>query len=175
MGKLKGNYGRDLSGEVLIEPLELGSPGAYVARVASRVLTSEELSELKGHREECQNSDKGKIGTYGQCEDDRVKTGQQDKARYCILKVLNTRGQYLELGKNVPVGQAEPLRRTPSTGAGIDFRSTGLRDMAAHRISSDWKKFPGTEGKAQSVRREVGTPLTNREAYHIVCLSLMII
>jgi hypothetical protein len=134
MGKIKGDYGRDLPGEVLIEPLELGTPGAYVARVASRVLTSQELSELKEQREECQNNDQGEIDTY---ELDRVKTGHQDdKTRYCILKILNTRGQHLELGKNVPLGQAEPLSCTPPKGAGIDFRSTGLRDMAAHRISS---------------------------------------
>jgi hypothetical protein len=66
------------------------------------VLTSEELSELKGQKEECQNSDEWEMGTHGKCNEvDRVKTGQQDdKARYCILKVLNNRGQHLELGKN---------------------------------------------------------------------------
>jgi hypothetical protein len=55
-------------------------------------------------------------------------TGQQDdNARYCILKVLMTRGQHRELGKNVPLGQAEPLRWTPPQGAGIDIRRTGPR------------------------------------------------
>jgi hypothetical protein len=34
-------------------------------------------------------------------------------AKYCVLKVLNTRGQYLELDKNVCLGQAEPLRWVP--------------------------------------------------------------
>jgi hypothetical protein len=39
IGKIKGNYGGDLPGEVLIEPLGLGTPAAYMARVASRVLS----------------------------------------------------------------------------------------------------------------------------------------
>jgi hypothetical protein len=138
MGKIKGNYGRDLPGEVLIEPLELGTPGAYVARVGSRVLTSKELSELKGQKKDCRNSDKRETGTYGKINEvDRVKTGQQDdNARYCTLKVLNTRGQHLELGKNIPLGQAEPLRWIPPKGAALGFHGTGSRDMTAHRISS---------------------------------------
>jgi hypothetical protein len=46
IGKIAKNNGVDLPREVLIEPLELGTPGAYIARVASRVLTSEELGKL---------------------------------------------------------------------------------------------------------------------------------
>jgi hypothetical protein len=93
---------------------------------------------MKGHREKCRSSDKREIGTYGNVNEvDRVKTGQQDdSARYCILKVLNTRGQHLEPGKNVPLGQAEPLKCTPPKGAGINFRRAGSRDKAAQRISS---------------------------------------
>jgi hypothetical protein len=54
-----------------------------VARLASRVLTSEELSELKGQKEECLNSNKKKIGTYEQCKEvHKVMTGQQDNTRY---------------------------------------------------------------------------------------------
>jgi hypothetical protein len=91
----------------------------------------------------------------------RVMTGQQDDiARYCILKVLNTRGQHLELGKNVPLGQAEPLRgphpRVPESTSAVTNQF------------SEWKKFPGTEGKAKPVGRAVGTPLTSREADRIV-------
>jgi hypothetical protein len=121
IGKIKGNYGGDLPGEVLIEPLGLGTPGAYMARVASLGLTSEELSELKGQKEGCLNRDKAEIGTYEQCKEvNRVINGQQDdNARYCILKVLNTRGQHLEQGTNIPLGQAEPLRWTPPKGTGI--------------------------------------------------------
>jgi hypothetical protein len=70
-------------------------------------------------------------------ERDRVKTDRRDdNVRYCTVKVLNTRGQHLELGKNVLLGQAEPLEGIPPKGAGIDFRSTRARDMAAHRIRS---------------------------------------
>jgi hypothetical protein len=125
--KIKGDFGGELPGKVLIEPLGLGTPEAYMARVANRVLTSEELSELKEEREGCLNRDKNEIGTYEQCKEvNRVMNGQQDdSARYCILKVLNTRGQHLELGKNVPLGQTEPLSWTvpkapESTSAALD-------------------------------------------------------
>jgi hypothetical protein len=53
IGKLKGYKGEKLPGEVLVEPHELGTPGAYVARVASRVLTLAELRELRRQREDC--------------------------------------------------------------------------------------------------------------------------
>jgi hypothetical protein len=138
IGKIKGYNDKELPGEVLVEPLELGTPGAYVARVMSRLLTSRNLSELKGQRKDCRVSKIKEIGTDVNLNKvDRVKTDQQDgNVRYCTLKVLNTRGQHLELGKNVLLGQAEPLEGTPPKGAGIDFRSTEWRDMAAHRISS---------------------------------------
>lgn len=56
--------------------------------------------------------------------------------RYCILKVLNTRGQYLELGKNIDLGQAEPLRGVPPEQAGVDFRCSGKKITRDLRISS---------------------------------------
>jgi hypothetical protein len=45
IGKIDKYKGVNLPREVLIEPLELGTPGAYVARVASRFLTSESLEK----------------------------------------------------------------------------------------------------------------------------------
>jgi hypothetical protein len=136
IGKLKGNYGVNLLGEVLIEPLGLGMLGAYMAWVASQVLMSEELGKLKGQKEDCLNRANKEPGIHGQLKKvNRVMTGRQaNNARYCILKV--TRCQYLELGKNVPLGQAEPPKWSPPKGAGSDFHSTGPRDMAAPRISS---------------------------------------
>ena len=47
IGRIEKNHQEVLPGDVLIEPLGLGTPGAYVARVASRVMTAEELDELK--------------------------------------------------------------------------------------------------------------------------------
>jgi hypothetical protein len=57
----------DLPREVLIEPLGLGTPGAYIAQVASRVLTSEELGKLKGQEEECLDRESKKTGTHETC------------------------------------------------------------------------------------------------------------
>jgi hypothetical protein len=61
---------------------------------------------------------------------------QDDGARYCVLKILNTRGQYLEVGKNVPLGQAKPLRWVPPVGAGVDLCDPELTGTADLRISS---------------------------------------
>jgi hypothetical protein len=138
IGRLKGYKGEKLPGEVLVEPHELGTPGAYVARVVSRVLSLTELRELRGQREDCHDNEVREKGIpVNWRKIDRVKTDRLDgNIRYCTLKVLNTRGQHLQMGKNVPLGQDEPLRWTPPKGAGIDFRRTGSRDMAAQRISS---------------------------------------
>jgi hypothetical protein len=43
IGRLNGYKGEKLPGEVLVEPHELGTPGAYVDRGVSRVLTLAEL------------------------------------------------------------------------------------------------------------------------------------
>jgi hypothetical protein len=157
IGKIEKYYGVNLPGEVLVEPLGLGTPGAYVARVVSRVLTSEELSKLKGREEECLGGFKSeelsklkgreeeclgernrKSGTSDKAKrDDRVMTARRgNEARYCVLKVLNTRGQYFELGRNALLGQAEPLRDTPPVSAGIDFRNPRTRGTGTCRISS---------------------------------------
>jgi hypothetical protein len=65
IGKIKGNYGVDIPGEVLIEPLGLGTPGAYMARVVNRVLTSEEVETLRGRKEDCLNKDNEEPGNQG--------------------------------------------------------------------------------------------------------------
>jgi hypothetical protein len=62
IGKIKGNYGVDIPGELLIEPLGLGTPGAYMARVVTRVLTSEEVEKLRGRKEDCINKDNEETG-----------------------------------------------------------------------------------------------------------------
>jgi len=44
MGKMRGKDSIDVLREVLIEPVGVGTPGAYVARVASLVYTREEAT-----------------------------------------------------------------------------------------------------------------------------------
>jgi hypothetical protein len=69
----------------LIEPLELGTPGAYVA--------SGEPSP-QSLEEGCLGEGDMKSGTSER--DDRVMAVRKgNTAKYCVLKVLNTRGQYL--------------------------------------------------------------------------------
>jgi hypothetical protein len=53
VGKIEKYDGVDSPREGLVEPLQLGTLGVYVARVASRVLTSEELEKIKGLEEGC--------------------------------------------------------------------------------------------------------------------------
>jgi hypothetical protein len=134
IGKIEKPNGVDLPREVLIEPLGLGTPGAYVARVASRVLTSEELEELKDREKGCLGRENRNSGTREQVDSDHRARG--NSARYCVLKVLNTRGQSLEVGKNVPLGQAEPLRWIPPVDTGVDLRNPGATGTPDLQISS---------------------------------------
>lgn len=75
IGKIEKKYSDDLPGEVLIEPLELGTPGAYVARVASWVLTAEELDKLKALGDGATTAFGGttKLVTRGCCVNDWVR------------------------------------------------------------------------------------------------------
>jgi hypothetical protein len=136
IGKIDGVK---LPREILVEPLGLGTPGAYVARVASRVLTSGELEKLKGLEDGCLGGNNRKSGTSkrddGFSEDMAACEG--DTAKYCVLKVLNTRRQYLELGKHIHLGQAEPLRWAPPVEAAFDLRNPGLEGTADLRVSSE--------------------------------------
>jgi hypothetical protein len=101
IGKIQKSNGVELSREVLIEPLGLGTVGAYVARLASRAFTPGELEGLRSLDGGYAGGNDRKSGTSANSERvDRVMTVQKDNgARYCVLKVLNTCGQYLELGK----------------------------------------------------------------------------
>jgi hypothetical protein len=117
---------------------QLGTLGAYVARVASRVLTSEDFEKLKGLEEGCLgqgdiNADTSEKGG----SDEGARAARQSKsARNCVLKVLNTRYQYLEVGKHVPLGLAEPLRWTPAVDSGGNLQNSVLTGAADLRISS---------------------------------------
>jgi hypothetical protein len=55
--------------------------------------------------EGCLGQGNTNTGTRGRVESIHALKAfrQEDGARYCVLKVLNTRGQYLEVGKNVPL------------------------------------------------------------------------
>ena len=43
VGKMRGRSNLDVPLEVLVEPVGIGTPGAYVAQVASRIYSREEI------------------------------------------------------------------------------------------------------------------------------------
>jgi hypothetical protein len=99
VGKMRGTSNSDVPREVLVEPVGIGTPGAYVARVASRVYTQEldtlgdleERSERKtGTRRDKYN---GEVNVNNVSIDGKELSLQariSNAARYCVLKVLNT-------------------------------------------------------------------------------------
>jgi hypothetical protein len=111
IGKIESRLGTDVSGEVLVEPRGLPTPGAFGARVLSRVLNPMELRELRSHEVDGSGTQEDESTREKRAEDGR-NSRQMSGARYCVLKVLNTRGQFLELGKNILIGIAEPFRGT---------------------------------------------------------------
>ena len=105
---------------MLVEHVGLGTPVAYVAQVASRVYTREEIDTLGDLEERSVR----KSGTSGdkyvrEVNANYVSRGGKELslqastsnvARYCVLKTLNTSRQPLEFGKNVKLGTQRPFR-----------------------------------------------------------------
>ena len=121
VGKMRGRNNLDVPQEVLVEPVGIGTPGVYVARVASCVYTQEELDTLgdlkeRSERKTGTSRDKGE----GEVNADEVsrdgkemllQANASNATRYCILKVLNTSRQHLEIGKHVKLGTVEAILR----------------------------------------------------------------
>ena len=115
-----------------MEPVGLGTPGSYVARVASRVYAQEERGTLSDQGE---RSD-GKTSRYKSDEELEVNSVSAsgkglslqasvcNAARYCVLKILNTSRRHLEIGKNVKLGTAEAILRCASRVTGFNSRNT---------------------------------------------------
>jgi hypothetical protein len=96
------------------------------------------LDKLNGLEEGCLGDGNMSTSTSGRVESVNwvMAAHQGNSARYCVLKILNTRGQYLEVGKNMPLGQAEPLRWAPPVEAGVDLRDPGLTGATEFRINA---------------------------------------
>ena len=151
VGKIRGRDSLAISREVLVEPAGIGMPGAYVARVASRVYTREELDGLSARvardvgrvytREELDGlSDLGKrserkSGTSGNesveaCANGVSRVGKglslqaskSNTARYCVLKILNTSRRHVGIGKNMKLGTAEAILQCAPRVTGFDSR-----------------------------------------------------
>jgi hypothetical protein len=59
-----------------------------------------------------------------------LQTSAGKAARYCVLKVLNTSRQHLEIGKYVKLGTADNLRCAPSV-SGFASRNLGAGETSA--------------------------------------------
>jgi hypothetical protein len=61
------------------------------------------------------------------------------------------------LGKNVQLGQAEPLRWIPPKGTGSDFHSTGSRDLATQQLRTlTGRKSRELRGKREELVAKLG-------------------
>ena len=123
VGKMRGRSSLEVPREVLVEPVGIGTPGAYVARVSSRVYTREEIDGLRNLEERSES----KSGTRGVKSEEvnangvssvgkelSLQASKSNAARHCVLKILNTSRQHVEIGRNVKLGTAEAiLRCTP--------------------------------------------------------------
>ena len=108
VGKIKGRCSLAIPWEVLVEPAGIGTPGTYVARVASRVYTREEIDDLSDLEERSES----KSGTSGDKSKEAYANGvsrvgkefslqasNSNTARYCVLKILNTSRRHVGIGK----------------------------------------------------------------------------
>ena len=136
VGKLRCKEKLDIPQEILVEPVGIGTPGAYVARVASRVYTQElDVLQDLGERSENQTgTSEEKVNVEVDAEEfsggGRVMSLQNNvsnAARYCVLKVLNTSRQLLEIGKHVRLGTAESPSAARTQGTKVRYPIPGVR------------------------------------------------
>ena len=136
MGKMRGKDSLDVPRGVLVEPAGVGTPGAYVARVASPVYTREETDTL-GDLEKRLVRKSGTIGdkyirevnaSYASRggKELSLQASTSNVARYCVLKILNT-SRPLEIGKNVKLGTAEAIVKRPPQGDRVRLPTPGGR------------------------------------------------
>ena len=131
VGKIRGRGSLAISREVLVEPAGIGMPGAYVARVASRVYTREEVDGLSDLGERWER----KSGTSGDESEEAYANGvsrvgkglslqasKSNAARYCVLKILNTSQRHVGIGKHVKLGTAEAILQCAPRVTGFDSR-----------------------------------------------------
>ena len=141
MGKMRGKDSLYVPREVLIEPVGVGTPGAYVARVASRVYIRQEIDTLGDLEERSER----KAGTTGDTfvrevnanfvsrggKELSLQASTSNATRYCILKILNTSRQPLEIGKNVRLGTAEAILQRAPRVTGFDSRHLEAGETSA--------------------------------------------
>jgi hypothetical protein len=144
VGKIRGKDNLDVPREVLVEPVGLGTPGAYVARVASGAYTREELDALSNPEERSERKSGTRSGNddveayandiSGYGKGLSLQVSASNAARMCPLKILNT-SQQLEIGKNVILGTAEAILRCAPKVTGFDSRNLEEGDTSACSVN----------------------------------------
>jgi len=145
VGKIRGKDNLDVPREVLVEHFGIGTPGAYVARVASGVYTREELDALgdleeRLERKSGSSRDNGDVEAYA---NDISRDGKElslqasasNAARFCALNILNTSRQHLETGKNVKLGIVDALLQRAPKVTSFDSRNLEAGETSACSVN----------------------------------------
>jgi hypothetical protein len=115
-----------------------------VARVESRVCTQEldTLGDLeeRSDRKTGTSRDKyvGEVNANdvrGDGKDLSLQASTSNAARYCVLKILNTSRQHLEIGKHVKLGTAEAILRCAPRVTGFDSRNLEAGGTSAGSVN----------------------------------------
>ena len=102
-------------------------PGAYVARVVSDVFTRSENGFVTYHRPRVEGKVEGSHNDGSQEETERRGRSDpmniralreakieepvtSDVSGYCMLELINTSAEVIEIGKNAKLGEGEPLK-----------------------------------------------------------------
>jgi hypothetical protein len=116
------NESSKLPKEIIVEPAQVGNPGIHIARVVSDVFIKEGLqfTKVKGlpEREEVESGEVNHVvdnpGIREEAEGIPSSRRSQERGEgmmsfYCILEVIDTSIDNVEIGKNVKLGDGEPL------------------------------------------------------------------
>jgi hypothetical protein len=104
-------------GAMLIQPTGLVCPGEYLARTLSNVLVKDAMNKFKVHHgpqveERLKESKVNPVeirAVKAQTSRHQKETMEDGVSCYCIVELLNTNAELLQLCKNVKFGEGEPL------------------------------------------------------------------
>ena len=127
------------------KPTGIGTLGVYVARVASQLYTREGIDGLSNLGERS----KSKSGTCGVKSEEvnangvsrigkelSLQASKSNAARYCVLKILNTSRQHVEICKHVKLGTAEAILQCTPRVTGFDSQNLEAQGTSAGRVNS---------------------------------------
>jgi hypothetical protein len=143
--KIRGKDNLDVPREVLVETVGIGTPEAYVARVANGLYTREELDavgdlERRSERKSGSSRDNDDVEAYANDirrygKELSLQASASNAVRFCVLKILNTSRQRVEIGKNVKLGTAEALLQRAPKLTGFDSQNLEAGETSACRVN----------------------------------------